>query len=275
MSRARAAARFAATAVLLPPLLPGAVGPAAAAVPPPPPNDHIAEAIVVPGLPFSDSEDTTSATTDRTDPTECFGNAETVWYRFTPDATGDVQADTFDSDYDTTLSVWVGRADALELVACNDDYRSLQSRVRFTATSGTPYWIMVGSLVPSDEPRSLVFSMAALPPPIDLRVSIKSTGTLHDAGVATVRGSVSCSRPVDLVVVGSVRQGWRRPPAVGWFSLSVGCSGFARWTATTPGETNSFAPGGARVGLSASGVDEAREEPTRRFAAHAVTLSRP
>ena len=58
-----------------------------------------------------------SATRRRTDP-----DRATVWYSFTPDADGDYLADTFGSDYDTTL--YVGTPDGaggIDVIGCIDD----------------------------------------------------------------------------------------------------------------------------------------------------------
>jgi hypothetical protein len=46
-----------------------------------------------------------------------------------------IEANTFGSDYDTTLSVYTGSRGALTQIACNDDADLLQSLVRFNATA--------------------------------------------------------------------------------------------------------------------------------------------
>jgi PKD repeat protein len=54
-----------------------------------------------------------------------------------------IQADTFGSGYDTVLSAWTGTQGALSLIACNDDFSGLQSKIDFQATGGTTYYFMV------------------------------------------------------------------------------------------------------------------------------------
>ncbi len=76
---------------------------ASTAVAAPPANDDFDNATLVPGLPFSDAIDTTDATTAADDP-DCAGQGPTVWYAFTPSEDTEVAANTFGSDYDTTLS---------------------------------------------------------------------------------------------------------------------------------------------------------------------------
>ncbi|MGH2660064.1 MAG: hypothetical protein ACRDHS_10465 [Actinomycetota bacterium] len=133
--------------------------PTAAAVVPG--NDDIANATVITALPFTDSLDTTDATTAPDDP-QCEGNAHTVWYSFTPATDVSIAPNTFGSDYDTTLSAYTGFPGALTQIACNDDFLGLQSRIRFDAAAGTTYFIMVGSF-DETEGGDLVLSVGATP----------------------------------------------------------------------------------------------------------------
>ena len=52
-------------------------------------------------------------------------------------------ADTFGSDYDTTLGVFDGPPSQDSLVACNGDWQSDQSRLSFDAEVGTTYYFLV------------------------------------------------------------------------------------------------------------------------------------
>lgn len=133
--------------------------PTAAAVVPG--NDDIANATVITALPFTDSLDTTDATTAPDDP-QCEGNAHTVWYSFTPATDVSIAPNTFGSDYDTTLSAYTGSPGALTQIACNDDFLGLQSRIRFDAAGGTTYFIMVGSFDETDG-GDLVLSVGVTP----------------------------------------------------------------------------------------------------------------
>jgi hypothetical protein len=74
------------------------------------------------------------------------GAGPTVWYALTLAEDAFVDVNTFGSDYDTTLSAYLGERGDLEQIACNDDAAgSLQSRVRFAATADTTVFIMVGA----------------------------------------------------------------------------------------------------------------------------------
>jgi hypothetical protein len=168
-------------------------------------NDERENATVVAALPFVDTQDTSDATTAADDP-YCYGNGATVWYRFDATSTVDVVADTFGSEYDTTLSVYVDDGVELEWIECNDDTMSLQSRVGWTAEAGTSYLIMVGAY--GDGPGgALVFSMD-VGTFVEPQVSVDIVGASlnRSTGDVTVELSVSCSEPGFAYVDFSVRQ---------------------------------------------------------------------
>lgn len=116
-----------------------------------PDNDDLAAATEVVGLPFSDSVDTTEATTEVGEPVEgdefCPPRGSTVWYALTLDQSQTVAIDTAGSEYDTTLAVYTGTDYSdLSLVECNDDtFFGLQAAVTFAADPGVTYLIQAGS----------------------------------------------------------------------------------------------------------------------------------
>jgi hypothetical protein len=74
------------------------------------------------------------------------GNAggHSIWFRWVAPAGGTATIDTIGSSFDTLLAVYTGSSvSALSLVAQNDDASGVQSRVTFTAVSGTSYAIAV------------------------------------------------------------------------------------------------------------------------------------
>jgi hypothetical protein len=176
------------------------------------------------------------ATTAPDDP-ECAGNGHTVWYRFTPSADTRVNADTFGSDYDTTLSVYTGSRGALTQIACNDDFDSLQSRVIIDATAGTTYFFMVGSFFASPG-GNLVFTVQEAPPPLEIAVTVNPTGTFNpQTGVATISGTLTCSQPALFVdLSGELRQRVGRFFVTGSFGVFFeDCFGDTSWVATVEG----------------------------------------
>jgi hypothetical protein len=128
-----------------------------------PANDNIANPIAVTSNNFVSTVDNSAATTETTDPTPTCAmtgtnpstnpRTKTVWWSLTAASSSSVMASTIGSVYDTTLSVWTGIPGSLALVACNDDISSgtiTQSRLTFSATAGTKYYIMVAPFGPPD-----------------------------------------------------------------------------------------------------------------------------
>jgi hypothetical protein len=202
MSRSRTRGRRLISAVAASALL-GilASSPVAAAAPA---NDDIGSASVAGAIPYADGPyDTTEATTAATDPAFCFDPASgadraTVWYAFTPGAAGRYLADTFTSDYDTTLYVGTSNgAGGIDVIDCNDDANGLQSAVAWEATAGTTYLIMVGTCCGGgDAPGgggSLVFHVSVAPPAPTIDVSLSRTGSFTPYGTATISGTATCT----------------------------------------------------------------------------------
>ena len=118
--------------------------PLAAAVPPA--NDEFPNAEIVGSLPFATTLSTFEATTAPDDPV-CFGNTASVWWAYTPPISTTLAADTFGSDYDTTLAAYAGTQGSLTELACNDDAGSgLQSQIVFPVVAGQTYYFMAAGL---------------------------------------------------------------------------------------------------------------------------------
>src|SRR3954452_3614169 len=149
-----------------------------------PGNDSIANATTVGGTPFTDFIDTSAASFDSTDPIDCF-NSHSVWYVFTPTTDAEIQANTFGSEYDTTLGVYSGSPDSLTPIACNDDFpnEGFQSGVTFAATAGTSYYFMVGACCSiganDDFGGALTFTVLQLPPPVQIAAFLFQSGSFN------------------------------------------------------------------------------------------------
>jgi hypothetical protein len=112
----------------------------------PPANDEFADAEVVGSLPFTVAASTLDAATAPDDPL-CHGNSASVWYAYTPPISTTLSADTFGSDYDTTLAAYTGAQGSLTEVACNDDAGAgLQSQIVFPVVAGQTYYLMAAGL---------------------------------------------------------------------------------------------------------------------------------
>lgn len=112
-----------------------------------PANNCFASPTSVAAAGGSTSQSTTGATTESGEPAPCASIGGTVWFTWTPSASGTATIDTMGSGYDTALAVYTGSSlTGLTNVGCNDDLSSgdLDSRVSFTATSGVTYRIQAG-----------------------------------------------------------------------------------------------------------------------------------
>lgn len=198
-----------------------------------PANDDIASPTLVGSLPFSDSLDTTGATTGPTDPGYCFDPAfgqdpASVWYAYTATEAGPLLATTFGSDYDTTL--YVGTADGaggVTVLGCSDDTRTHESAVRFDAIADETY-LFVASTSPfvGGNGGNLVFNLDVGPPAQAVELHVDSVGSFTGYGTATIRGTVSCAAPADIgaiVIVELIqRVGNRELPGTAFLDIE-GC----------------------------------------------------
>src|SRR5207249_5443468 len=193
-------------------------------------NDTCDGATVIGTAPFVDSIDATQATTDSSDPfgsCACGQNGHSVWYRFTPEHSGEVTIDTAGSGYDTVLSVFTGTCGAPVALTCNDDSNgTLQSQVSFTATAGTTYLVEVTTFC--DAPAG------ALQVHLEQQVALSN----DTCGAATEITTAQFRRDVD------ARQATRdaTDPAVGCGCGANGGSVWYSFTAPTsaPGTIDTF-----------------------------------
>jgi hypothetical protein len=110
-----------------------------------PANDDFADAEVLSGTDPIDGHNI-GATAEVDEPEHAGEPAEhSIWFRWTPDSSGPVSIDTFDSDFDTLLAVYTGSSlGSLSEVAANDQWGdTAQSKVSFVAEAGTTYQIAV------------------------------------------------------------------------------------------------------------------------------------
>jgi hypothetical protein len=239
-----------------------------AAVAAPPTNDSSASPIAVTGpLPYSNSQDTTDATPATTDP-DC-GGGPTVWYSYEPSQDLRVRADTFGSDYDTTLWVGTGSTEP-DTIDCNDDAGyEVQSAVTFDAVSGTTYYFMVGACCgePDASGGNLVFNVDEAPPPPEIEIAIDPTASANrKTGTVTVTGTADCANGDYVYIYGEIRQRAGRQYITGYFETWIdGCSQGMTWTAEGQAD-GVFAGGKATVeayGETCNEYDCAYDEATR------------
>ena len=184
--------------------LSGFVGTASAATPPS--NDTISGATVVSALPFTDTVDTTGATTDADDAQanqDCGAPAtnNSVWYKFTA-GTKDrfLAVDTTGSTFSSGVIIATGTPGALSTQACGPV--SAESAV----SPGKTYYILVfddtgsgGTLHvsmhgPGPVPANDKIAHAARISTLPFRATLDTTGATTDA--VDAQANASCGAPV-------------------------------------------------------------------------------
>ncbi len=233
-------------------------GLAVPAVAAPPVNDDVASATVV-GVPDSLMQDTTEATMDASDPElTCAPPAgATVWFAFLSASDQRVEFTTFGSDYDTTLSAYLGTPSMDTEVACNDDVaEDLTSRVRFDAEAGQTYLIMASSFG-EGAGGSLMLQSEVAPPPLELGVTIDPRGTVvPKTGEATVTGTLTCSHPAMVGLEAGLAQRLGRVRLEGYSGTGIECDGTAMWELAISAYNGLFTAGKAEAQAFAYSYDE-------------------
>jgi len=129
-----------------------------------PPNDNFAAPTVITALPFSDSVDNTTATTEPGEPQLCVFSPQTVWYSFTPTADAVVRADMAGSSFfDTALNVYqaVGSGfGGLNFLGCAT---FSGSSIAFRVHAGATYYLQTGSAFTGG--GDLHVNLQVIPPP--------------------------------------------------------------------------------------------------------------
>ena len=210
----------------------------------PPANDDFDNATPITAVPFTDSINTSGATSAADDPTDCYGTSATVWYSFTPPSNTRISANASGSDYSTAVAVYTGTRGSLYLIACD-------WCVTFDALAGETYFFMVGNPYNSNG-GNLVFNVDVAPPPFTLDLTIDSVGFVKD-GITTVSGTLTSSEPASAYVYVEVRQKAGRVFITGYGYTYLAGDGATPWTIQVPGDIGPFLPGKVTVRSIAEG----------------------
>ena len=227
--------------------LAGPASPAFAAVPS---NDTIGGATVISAVPFSETIDTSEATTDAQDAainSQCGAPATngSVWYQLTAAEAGYL-VDVSQSNFSAGVIVATGTPGSLAIVTCGP------GSVGFAANLGTTYYIMAFSDQPSVVGGQLTISVTAATPPPQVSLTVDPVGTVTKQGTAIITGTYTCSGQADFVVIfGSLDQSVGRFTINGSFGTDVtNCDGAAHpWSGEAVATNGKFA-GGMAANLS-------------------------
>ena len=161
-----------------------------------PTNNTYATRQVITALPFSDTLDTSEATTDALDAeaNQCgapFTDAS-VWYEFVPDADAQIVIDTQGSDYATGIFVLTGSPGSFTLQACG------AGGVIVGASAGVTLTILVLDYDGEGNGGNLELTASLAPPPPVIDLTVDPSGSFNSrTGLATVRGTVTCTTGVE------------------------------------------------------------------------------
>jgi hypothetical protein len=172
-----------------------------------PGNDTIGGATVA-GLGFSETLDTTEATTDLDDVAanaDCGAPATdaSVWYSYTAAASGGVVVDVGTSSFSPGVIVVSGSPGAFVLETCGP------GAVAFAASADTTYHILAFDYQGDGGGNggTLRISFAATPPPPTLDVTVNPTGYVNaKTGVATITGTITCTDADFVAAFSQLRQ---------------------------------------------------------------------
>ena len=223
--------------------------PVAAAAPPA--NDTFAGATAIDAVPFSETVDTSGATTDADDAEanlDCGAPATeaSVWYTLTAPAEGAAYlVDVSGSDYSAGVIVATGSPGSFQLVSCGP------GSVGFPAEPNETYAILAFSDTTGVMGGLLEISVDILPPPPEIGLTVDPIGWVDAAGHVTLTGTLTCSSATGVELFGSVRQRAGRVYVDGSAGSFLLCENELSWELTTDFETGIFAGGKATVSLSA------------------------
>jgi hypothetical protein len=239
-----------ATAVAMVSLGVGALSaaPAYAAVPT---NDTIATATEMTGVPFTDTVDTTEATTDSL---ETSLNADCgapvvdhgVWYHATVAADGLYTADVSQSSFGAGIMVIVGPANNPTVLNCGP------GSVTGPLTAGDDIFLLIfGDGTTLETSGTMVLTVDLAPPPPTVNLTINPRGRVAH-GVIEVSGTITCTGAVAdfSEVFGFVQQSVGRLLLSGFFDAfpDVQCDGTAHaWQGLATADNGRFGGGKADV----------------------------
>ena len=222
-----------------------------------PTNDTIQTATEITSIPFSDSVNTTEATTDALEASlqeTCGAPAveHGVWYHASVAESGNYTADTSQSDYGTGIMVLAGPVDSPTFLTCGP------TSITGPLTAGQDVFLLVfGDGTTAQTSGNMVLTVEAAAPPPTVDVTVNSRGSFGRDGSATISGTITCTGAdsIDFTdIFGGVQQRVGRAFISSFFDAQpdVTCDGAPHpWSGTAPGDSGRFAGGHADVDVFA------------------------
>ncbi|HEX5039797.1 MAG TPA: DUF6299 family protein [Candidatus Limnocylindria bacterium] len=213
-----------------------------------PTNDTYAGRTILAGLPFSETLDTTEATTDADDVawnTNCGAPATeaSVWYELTAATDGGVIVDVTASDYSAGIAVVTGSPGSFVTEACGPGI------VGFFAGAGTTYQIVAFDDTPGGTNGGMLsISIEEAPPPPEVEMTVDRVGHFDSrSGSATITGTITCSGETEFTSIDvQLRQRVGRLIINGFGSTDFACDGTTHdWSVEVIGDNGVFKGGKA------------------------------
>jgi hypothetical protein len=237
-------------------LLAGSLAFAAPVLAAAPTNDTYAGRTAIGSIPFSDSVDTTEATTDDLDSRANIGCGapaihHSVWYEFIAPADGRFLVDVTGSDFEAGIIVVSVSAGSFTLERCGP------SSVTFVGTTGVTYAILAFDFSDLGNGGTLAITVQAAPPPPpppEVHLTVNPSGSFDPrTGSATIRGTVTCLGGGLFQSIGiRLTQTIGRFRFVGQGGIDVPCDGTTQpWAILVVSDDGKFGGGKATVFASA------------------------
>ena len=226
------------------------VATAAPALAAPPSNDTYAGRTVVGSVPFTQTLDTTEATTDADDAelnAQCGAPVTdaSVWYQVTAEADGGLVVDVSESSFSAGAIVATGSPGNWTVLAC------APGGVGWSAAAGATYTILVfdDQADGGGNGGVLTITIGEAPPAPTIDATVNPVGTFDArTGSATVSGTVTCTGDVGFAFVDvELRQAVGRVSTIsGLGTFDVTCDGTThRWSLEVLPTNGKFAGGKA------------------------------
>ena len=214
-----------------------------------PGNDLYGGRTVAGTVPFTDSLDTTEATTDTDDAdlnVVCGAPATdaSVWYEITPAASGGLAADVSSSTYSAGAIVATGGPGNWTFVACGP------GAVGWMADAGTTYSILVfdDQLDGSGNGGTLNLTIDVIPPPPTVDITVNKFASFNSkTGAVTISGTATCTGEPDFTFMeASLTQQVGRFTLRGFGFADILCDDTTRpWSIEILSDNGKFAGGKA------------------------------
>jgi hypothetical protein len=218
----------------------------------PPSNDNFANATAIPSLPFSDTVDTTEATSEPFDAevvATCGASVvatNTVWYSYTAPVDQFVAFDTSGSTYGVGVAVITGGPGSFSTVGC------FAASGGFSAVAGQTYHLGFGDIGGGTGGTLTLSVTAPQPPMVDISVNRFGSFDAH-TGVATVTGTVTCTESALAQIFASLAQEREGVITSGFTFVNPLCDGTEHtWSATIQPFDGRFKGGPARAVVDVS-----------------------